>query len=60
MIEHTLNPQTLKEIARLVQFFKERPNWSWNTGNLEHHKKLWRDSHPVKRPRFVTRREQPL
>jgi hypothetical protein len=25
MIEHTLNPQTLKEIARLVQFFKERP-----------------------------------
>jgi len=25
MIEHTLNPQTLKELARLVQFFKQRP-----------------------------------
>lgn len=24
-IEHTLNAQTLKEIARLVKFFKERP-----------------------------------
>lgn len=26
MIEHTLNPQTLKELARLVQFFKQRPD----------------------------------
>ena len=25
MIEHTLNPQTLRELARLVQFFKQRP-----------------------------------
>ncbi|MGE5544627.1 MAG: transcriptional regulator MntR [Bacillota bacterium] len=24
-IEHTLNPQTLKELARLVKFFKDRP-----------------------------------
>lgn len=24
-IEHTLNPQTIKELARLVKFFKERP-----------------------------------